>query len=82
MTWKNVDEKCADHRLETEYREPGVDRPTFRACVRGNGCIHVESSGSYIHICDLDQFIEALQELKTEAEKYFRLMGHSAWVRP
>ena len=48
----------------------------YRAHIQRNGCIHFEewSSGeqqSYLHICDIDEHIAMLQELKLNALEHF-----------
>jgi hypothetical protein len=70
--WETVAEKTTDWWLE-------VHNPVhmYRASVKSTGCIHfyqdypADDDGEYLHICDIDDLIERLQELKVRAELHF-----------
>lgn len=56
---------------------------TERYSLRFDGCVHIErwfnggtcdnkqGDRDYLHVCDLADFIETLQELKRQAESHF-----------
>lgn len=44
----------------------------WSAVVKWDGCVHLRTdSGDYVYICELDELIERLQELKAIAEHHF-----------
>lgn len=62
-----------------------VQYPVRRSCLKWDGCIHYWDCGDalgehpgdhtescqYIHICDIDDFISELRELRATAKKHF-----------
>jgi hypothetical protein len=81
--WKKVEEKSLDHWLELDDVESGW----HYAVVKWDGCIHYnryynhpkqdqearpeDELSDYLHICDLDEEIERLRELKEHALAHF-----------
>ena len=64
----------------------------FRAGVRFDGCVHLHmdsmdwntgepdrEDSDYMHICDLDDFIKALQELRESAREHFKNDDYGVW---
>ena len=75
--WEVVEEKTKEHWLEVKDPEGW-----YYAIVRFDGCIHFnrcynepesfnDSMTNYLHICDIDEIINRLQELKKAALKHF-----------
>lgn len=61
---------------------------SYQAICKWDGCVHFYqgledddvNEPEYIHICDLDQMIEALQELKKTGVKFFKdKSGEEYW---
>lgn len=72
--WQIDKKKTKDHWLEIEDPEKCYD-----AVVKWDGCINLykrypdelEGDPDYVHICDLDDFINRLLELKRIALQHF-----------
>lgn len=62
--WEVVKEKTKDHWLELQDGD-------YKASVKWDGCIHFSDEGEYIHICDLEDFIKRLEELRDLAKTHF-----------
>jgi hypothetical protein len=62
----------ADHWIDLQT-EDGL----YKAVVKWDGCIHFnryylyDPEPDYLHICDLDEFIQQLQELRDAALLHF-----------
>ena len=65
------------HHLLIENREE-----LFFYDVRADGCVHIErfhngsideSNRDYLHICELDDFIKELEEVKKKAIEYYKI---------
>lgn len=64
------------------------DSPTWMATVRWDGCIHlyrlyydIPDEPDYLHICDLDELIKGLQDLREKAVAHFAHNLASSWKR-
>jgi len=98
MYWRIDEETSKDHWINlldaSCLQSNGEDNIWWRAAVRWDGCIHLDTFGNipleldpdrkdpaccddYIHICDLDRYIERLQEMREIAQEYFKDQGGS-----
>ena len=73
-----------DHWVDLVLNEDGCH--WYKAAVKWDGCIHFNraynepfnnnprdsDNEDYIHICDIDEYIEILQKLKVKAIEYFK----------
>jgi hypothetical protein len=80
LNWKVNKDKTKDHWLEVEDPEGW-----WSAVVKWDGCIHlnryynipkneperIDSDVDYLHICDLDEFIKDMQDLREKAKEHF-----------
>lgn len=64
-TWNRDEEKTHEHWLEV------ADDCGNSAIAKWDGCVHLTWQGDYIHICELDHFIEKMTALRDEARKFF-----------
>lgn len=73
--WVVNEAKTEAHWLEVNEGVHSSNR--MEAVVRFDGCVHLygcDADGKredYMHICDLDRFIELVMDLKTKAQKHF-----------
>ncbi|MBX4189673.1 hypothetical protein KW791_00025 [Candidatus Parcubacteria bacterium] len=76
--------------LMFQHPECVDDQHWYKATVRHDGCIHFyraynepftnklgirHTNQDYIHVCDIDEYIDILQKLKKTAVKYFAKHG-------
>jgi hypothetical protein len=76
--------KQEDHVLELEvpdFPDNKTQVPPFQAFVRFDGCVHLYRHNNhstspedtdYFHICNVDEMIAMLQELKQKARAHFK----------
>lgn len=75
----------ADHWIDLIYKEDGQNDWWVECSVKSDGCIHYnqcsnlpfgdvdqeENDIEYLHICDLDNFIERMIKLRDKAKEHF-----------
>ena len=79
--WKVNQEKTEDSWLEVEDPEGW-----YKAVVKWDGCVHLNrffnlpftqggNDSDYLHVCDLNDFIDRLTELRDLARQHFEKTG-------
>lgn len=67
--------KIGPDNFEFSFQAESLDCEGYEARVRWDGCVDFtrsfDDSNDSLHICDLDDFIARLQELKSLGAKYF-----------
>lgn len=61
--------KIDDGEVYSVYAE---DEYENKVSFKWDGCIDLHHENNYIHICDIDEMIEKLQEIKRTAKRLFR----------
>jgi len=83
--WKVIpkDPHQAWLQLELWNGDNGADAPSYSVGIKFDGCVHVtryyngeRKDSDYMHICDLDEFIELLQDIKKKRTEHFPQHTH------
>ena len=77
MKWKVNEKKTQPHWLVLDSIDD-FDWPKYNVVAKWDGCVDFREfrgdmggGEQYIHICELDDFIERLIQLRDEAKKHF-----------
>lgn len=68
---KTEDETVISIYAEDEYKN--------KVSFKWDGCIDLHHDGNYIHICDIDDMIERLQEIKQIAKNEFNKENYNMY---